>query len=278
MGNLIWLASYPKSGNTWLRAFLHNLMLASERPHDINRLGEISGGDVEPSRYAALAGRPVSELSVNEVAALRVPVQRQLAAESSTSRFVKTHSAVLDIAGHPTIDMTVTAGAVYVVRNPLDVAVSFSHHLGEPIDRIIDMMAEDYVNTPTTPDMMTDFIGSWSQHVASWTARPNPGLHVMRYEDMLDQPQRAFGDLVRFLGLDAPRKRIDKAIRHASFKVLRNQEDRTGFRERSPQAERFFRAGTKDQWRQALSGDQVERLVASHREQMARFGYLSGEA
>ncbi len=274
MGNLIWLASYPKSGNTWLRAFLHNLMLASERPHDINRLGEVTGGDVEPSRYTVLAGRPAGELSSNDVAALRSRVQAQLAAEAQGTRFVKTHSAVLDVAGHPTFNMAVTAGAIYVVRNPLDVVVSFSHHLGEPFDRIIDLMALDYANTSTSPDMMIDFIGSWSQHVDSWTGRPNRGLHIMRYEDMLDRPQKTFGDLVKFLGTSAPRKRIDTAIRHASFNVLRKQEDNAGFRERSAHTDRFFRSGTKDQWRGQLNSDQVERVVGAHREQMARFSYL----
>jgi hypothetical protein len=112
MGNLIWLVSYPKSGNTWVRAFLHNLMLDSPRPHEINRLGEVTGGDVEPGRYTALAGRPASELTPNEIAALRPRVQEMMAAEAEGTRFVKTHSAVLDIAGHPTFSMRVAAGAV----------------------------------------------------------------------------------------------------------------------------------------------------------------------
>ena len=273
MGNLIWLASYPKSGNTWLRAFLHNLMLDSERPHEINRLGEVTGGDVEPTRYTALAGRPAIDLTTNEIAALRVRVQERMAAEVQGTRFVKTHSAVLIIAGHPTFNMSVAGGAIYVIRNPLDIAVSFSHHLAEPVDRVIDLMARDYVNTSTNPDMMIDFIGSWSQHVESWTAGPNPGLHVIRYEDMLDKPQKTFGDMVRFLGLDATRRAVNQAIRHASFNVLKKQEEQAGFRERSRHAERFFRSGTKGQWRGCLTDHQVERLIADHREQMARFGY-----
>jgi len=274
MGNLIWLASYPKSGNTWLRAFLHNLMLKSNRPHDINRLGEVTAGDVKPDLYEELSGRPARDLSINEIAALRAGVQARLAARHEGSRFVKTHSAMMNVAGHPTFNMAVTAGAVYVVRNPLDVAVSFSHHLNEPVDRVIDMMAHNYVNTPLVPNMMPDFLGSWSQHVESWTGRPGPGLHVMRYEDMLDRPKDLFGGLVSYLGLDVTPKQLTQAIRHASFEVLKRQEERSGFLERSPKAERFFRSGTKGQWRRALSEDQVARIVEMHRTQMARFGYL----
>ena len=108
----------------------------------------------------------------------------------------------------------------------------------------------------------------------SWTARPNPGLHVVRYEDMLERPQNAFGNIVKFLRLDATRQRIDKAIRHASFKVLRNQEERDGFHERSEHAERFFRSGKAGAWRDALTPRQVAAVVERHSKQMARFGYL----
>ncbi len=277
MGNLIWLASYPKSGNTWMRAFLHNLMLKGQQPHQINRLGDLTAGDVTPEHYAAVAGRSLDNMTPEQVAALRLPVQAALAREAPGSRFVKTHSAVLQFAGHPTINMAVTAGAIYIVRNPLDVAVSFSHHLGRPADDVIDLMATDNSHTSMSDNLMIDFIGSWSQHVESWTGRPSPGLHVVRYEDMLDDTYRTFADLVAFLGLSAPRARIERAIRHASFKVLRNQEDRDGFVERSEHAERFFRAGTAGQWRDVLSDDQVARVVDAHRDAMERFGYLPKE-
>ena len=278
MGNLIWLASYPKSGNTWMRAFLHNLMLKGQRPHAINRLSDLTGGDVTPAHYAAVAGQQVDGMTAGQIAALRAPVQAALAGEAAGSRFIKTHSAVFEFAGHPTINLQVTAGAIYIIRNPLDVVVSFSHHLGRPVDDIMDLMATENSHTSMTGDLMIDFIGSWSQHVESWTGRPNPALHVVRYEDMLDSTYRTFADVVKFLGINAPRAQIERAIRHASFKVLQTQEERDGFSERSEHAERFFRAGTKDQWRTVLSNEQVARVVETHREAMGRFGYLPGEA
>lgn len=274
MGNLIWLASYPKSGNTWMRAFLHNLMLNNDHPHSINNLGDLTGGDVEPERYVTLAGKPAGELETNEIAALRVPVQAALAKEAVGSRFIKTHSALLEFAGHPTINMAVTAGAIYIIRNPLDVVVSFSHHLGHPVDDVIDLMATDNSHTSTSDDMMIDFIGSWSQHVESWTGKPNHRLHVVRYEDMLAGPYRSFSGVVKFLGLKASRQRIERAIKNSSFKVLQGQENKHGFRERSIHADMFFRTGRKDQWRDVLTADQVKRIVETQGAMMQKFGYV----
>ncbi|MEE8535288.1 MAG: sulfotransferase domain-containing protein, partial [Kiloniellales bacterium] len=115
---------------------------------------------------------------------------------------------------------------------------------------------------------------SWSNHVRSWTQTENPWLMVLRYEDMLDSPQKSFGRVARFLGLDPPRDRLKRAIKFSSFKVLRRQEDRHGFRERSEKAKNFFRKGTSGQWKTALTAEQVARIVGDQRQQMQRFGYL----
>ena len=115
---------------------------------------------------------------------------------------------------------------------------------------------------------------SWSGHVASWTATPSPTLHVVRYEDMLANPHKAFAGVVKFLGIAAPRQRIEKAIRLSSFPVLKEQERRQGFRERPSAMEAFFREGKAGQWKKTLTKEQVAAIVSGHREQMARFGYV----
>lgn len=276
MGKIVWLASYPKSGNTWMRAFLHNLMLAAPEPHDINRLDALTGGDVEPGLYAELAGRPAEGLSVEQAIALRGPVQRRLAAAAQGSRFVKTHSALLHIYDHDTIDMSVTAGAIYIVRDPRDIVLSFAPHLGESPERIVELMATDNAHTAASAQMMPDVIGSWSQHVESWTARPSAGLHVVRYEDMVRDTQRCFAAVAAFLGLNVPSARLATALKNSSFKVLAGQERRRGFRERPQQAQRFFRKGTAGSWRSELAPELARAIETRHAVQMRRFGYLPG--
>jgi hypothetical protein len=99
-------------------------------------------------------------------------------------------------------------------------------------------------------------------------------LHVVRYEDMQRKPWETFAGIARFLGLKPPRPRIERAIRQSSFKVLQEQERRSGFIEKSPLAERFFRQGTMDQWRTVLTPEQIRAIVEVHRAQMERFGYV----
>jgi hypothetical protein len=115
--------------------------------------------------------------------------------------------------------------------------------------------------------------GSWSENVKSWTAAPNPALHVVRYEDMAERPLVAFAAIARFLGLRVPPDRVVHAVERSSFAVLREQEERSGFRERSRKSDRFFDSGQVGRGRQILTPSLAESLCASHREQMARFGY-----
>ena len=165
MGNLIWLASYPKSGNTWMRAFLTNLMTNAERPAGINELGAVAIGDSEPGRYERLSGKVASELDAAAVAALRPKVQAQIAAELPSTRFVKIHSAMMQTAGHPSVNMQVTAGAIYIVRNPLDVALSFAHHLGSSVDDVIEKTRDQIdklkdLKTGMMQELLTNGIGN----------------------------------------------------------------------------------------------------------------------
>jgi hypothetical protein len=187
---------------------------------------------------------------------------------------VKTHSAFVKVGGMATINMAVTQGAVYVVRNPLDVVVSYAHHQGLGIDAMIRVLNTDMFRTPTNEVNVYEIMGSWSQHVASWTAATSPLMHIMRYEDMAADPLAAFGALAAFMRIEATPEAIARAVRHADFKQAAAMEEAAGFKERTPAQDRFFRSGTTGQWRDALSPDQVAAVVGAHREQMERFGYV----
>ena len=280
MGDIVWLASFPKSGNTWMRAFLYNLFHNRERSFDVNRMaGELFQSDGALMWFQMLDRRPLAEWSSEDVASMRPRVNELIAQAQKGTLFCKTHNALMTIRGYPTVNLAVTSGAIYIVRNPLDVALSFADFMGFGVDEAIDHMATHNLETPHDPTLnnVGIILGSWSQHAESWTENPNPRLHVVRYEDMLDHPSRVFGATARFLGLKPSRQRLLQAIRNSSFKTLRRQEDQRGFKEKSPTQEKFFRRGTAGHWRQELTPEQVERICSQHRVQMERFGYLPPE-
>lgn len=273
MGGIVWVASFPKSGNTWIRSFLHNLIRPEADGHDINDMIGLSAYEISESWYEGLLPRPIKDCTPQEVAKVRPKAQERLAAEADGLVFVKTHNALLTHEGAPLINPKVTAGAVYVVRNPLDVAVSYAHHLKTTLDQAIAAMNTRGYTAPNYENIAYELYGSWSENVMSWTRKPHAAMHVMRYEDMAANPRVAFGGLAKFLQIDAGAAELDAAIEKSSFARLKEQEEKHGFWEKPKEAQSFFREGRAGAWKDSLSADQIRAITSVHAEQMARFGY-----
>lgn len=275
---LVWLASYPKSGNTWLRAFLYGLyrVILGDAPDeiDVNRMNDFSTDERALALYERYVEGPPEEAAAETIAAARPRVQEDIFKAANGTALMKTHNARIRDRGWPLINQNVSAGAIYVVRNPLDVVISFAHFRAESIDRCIVDMATPGFGVGTSSDGVYFVTGTWSEHVRSWTATPHPAVHVVRYEDLLDKPAESFAAVAAHVLMRPTADQLEKAIALAAFDRLRKAEQDKGFREKPETAERFFRAGRAHQWREVLTEAQVERIVADHREQMARFGYL----
>jgi hypothetical protein len=282
MHGILWLASYPKSGNTWTRNFLHNLLNILEgtdegNPQHINGMNEFTAWEISARWYAKYLDKPVTECTREEIAKVRSRVQEDIAKDTDGLAMVKTHHALVINRGVPTINLEVTSGAVYIVRNPLDVAISFAHHMGADTDTAIEEMACENLETGVNERSVYEVYGSWSQHVESWTRKTHRTIYVMHYENMLADPFGTFGKLARHLLLNPTDERLRLAIERSSFEKLRKQEEESGFKEKPDKAERFFREGKSGQWQEGLSRRQVRRIVYDHHVQMARFGYLTDE-
>lgn len=274
MGNLLWLASYPKSGNTWIRAFLANLIANRQAPLPLAELPQYCEDESRADLYRAHSGRAASELDIDEICALRPQVQAALAARAAGTLLVKTHNYWGGFGEHLLHNPQVTVGGVYVLRNPLDVVVSMSHHFGLTIDGAIDFLGNEDTATDTDSRWVSQLLGSWSTHVQSWSDIDHPRFVVVRYEDLLEKPGKTFARVARLVGVE-DRARIERAIAHASFATLANIERRDGFIEASEKTDaRFFRVGRANQWRQQLSREQVTRVVHDHAKMMRRFKYL----
>ena len=276
MAGIIWLASYPKSGNTWLRAFLANYMADPARALPINELPNYTLGDNMQLHYEQFTGRTFTELDAGDIARLRPRIHQWFMQSRREEVFVKTHNAVIHVDKVPLITPSATAGAIYVIRNPFDVAVSFAHHYQVDYDVAVESLcAEDY-RLPATTVTLPQYLSSWSRHARSWLEAPGLTRHLMRYEDMSRNPQKAFNKLTKFLGLPSEPARVKKAIRFSSFRELAAQEAKTPFVEARPDGKsKFFRAGQAGSWRKVLSETQVARLTDAHGPMMREVGYLT---
>lgn len=275
MSSIIWLASYPKSGNTWLRAFLANYLADAQAPVDINAFAQYSLADNQIRPYRELSGLSApTEADINR---LRPRVHAGYAASGPGVVLVKTHNAIARLDGVPTITPEVTAGALYVIRHPCDVAISFADHYGITIDAAIRTLNADNAATLPGDKVTFQFLSSWSQHVTGWTRAQGLRRHVLRYEDMAARPDETFAAVVRFLKLPVDPDRLARAIRFSSFDELSAQEARHGYIEGSRKAERFFRAGKSGGWRTVLSEGQMAAIETRHRAVMSEYGYLPAD-
>ena len=277
-GGIWWLASYPKSGNTWVRTLLANYLADGVAPVDINVLSGLMPYGAERSWFDNLLGIETSDWPPRELEHWRPLVYEELARRAESPLYFKIHDAfVRNREGRRVFPAEATAGVVYIVRNPLDVAVSFAHHTAEPLERILAWMASPD-HALCRPGRLHMFVrqplSCWSGHVTSWLDEPDLRLLLMRYEDLKKSPVDLVARLVDFLGLPAESSRVQKAVEQSSFESLRRQEAEHGFREMQLPDRPFFRKGVVGSWREALTDRQVRAVIVRHGAVMRRLGYL----
>lgn len=258
---ILWLASFPKSGNTWVRSFLANYFAPDGQTLDINSLRRFTTADVRQDFFDRAAGRPFTARDFDDWLALRPAVLRLIAGSKPGPHFVKTHSRIERIGPIDLIPAEVTAAAIYILRNPFDVAPSYARHLGLSLDEAIDrMLAPKALNA--TPTRIFEVIGRWDAHATSWLDAPGLAPHLMRYETMVADPAAAFTALLRALRAPLDPARLDRALAATAFETLQQHEAAHGFVERPAVMAQFFARGRAGAWREDLSAAQVARLRA----------------
>lgn len=281
LANIFWLASYPKSGNTWIRIFIANLLHQGPESVDINEFHSDAMASERGWVESAL-GFEINELSHDEVDQLRPAAYRWASQQLTSPGYHKIHDAYIYLPnGEPLIPAEAIKGALCVIRNPLDVAVSFAHHSGWSIDQCIENMGnERFAFCGSSTQLYVQLrqrLLSWSRHVTSWVDAPAIKRHVVRYEDMKLSPIDTFSQIAAFLELPIDRLSITEALERCTFEKLQAQEKQKPFKEKSARSDRFFRKGIVGDWMNTLSDQQIARVVNDQREVMQRFGYLDAQ-
>lgn len=275
MSGIYWLASYPKSGNTWLRVFLENYQRDATEPVSINALPP---GNIAYQRATIddWLGVETADMPCETVDRYR-PRFYELMTDSPNFRYVKTHEQFrTNDRGEPVFSRRATAGIVLLVRNPWDVVISMAHFMCLSIAQAIREMAnDDFTLSPQARshyDHLPQLVGSWSTHANSWLDS-GLRLHIARYEDLVAKPTAHFGEIVKFLGYSHDQDRLERAIEYSRLDQLRLQESRDGFGGLHTGASVFFRNGKACAWRGVLSQEQIDTIRQQHCEVIERIGY-----
>ena len=269
---ITWIASYPKSGNTWVRALLLHYLAppgAGVSLHDLHAIPLASSRQL----FDQALGCDSSLLLPHEISALQNAWYDHAAHPSRGPVFFKVHDQF-----NPRLHTPANSGLVlYIVRNPWDVAVSYAAHRHQSIAETIRLLENPTHVAALAPHerpfQLPQFYGSWSAHAASWLDQTTIPVHLIRYEDLLAEPAKTFAALLQACGYPIHPPRLQAALAACSFANLRTQETRNGFPEKPPTSRRFFRHGRAGSWREALSPDEAARIARSHAACLARFDY-----
>lgn len=280
MAGIYWLASYPKSGNTWLRLLLQSYF-AGGAEVDINDIA-LSGGLVdERAWFDEAIGIAASDLTTPEILAWQPAALRDWAAGLAHPVYLKTHKLGTWLSPGETSGLAeVTQGAVYLVRDPRDVALSLARHLDQSVDAAIRIMGRPDQAMNRSRRRLTrrlpEIWGSWSQNIESWLDLTALRVHLVRYETLRADPQAAFSDILMAFGVLPDPAFIRAAVAATDLDLLRQQERTKGFAE-WPHARGFFGEGRMQGWRDRLTPAQVARIEADHGPVMRRLGYLNAD-
>jgi len=266
-----------------MRILLSNIVSGKLAPSDINDLEVRSRAARHMSQLEFDLLVEPQLLRLAELETFRAALLNSEDQPSESAHFSKVHDAWTYLPdGTPRLGRGARR-ALYLLRDPRDVAVSYAFFSGRNATATIQWMNDpDFaIQSPglSVPQRLRD----WSGHVRSWTEQRDVPVHVVRYEDLHANTAEVLREALEFLGVlfdgeEEAQEAIARAVDHSDFEGVQRQEMESGFREHlhgvEPGAEKFFRRGRVGDWRNHLSPQQVQRIEDAHGETMKRFGYV----
>lgn len=285
---IIWLASYPKSGNTWLRFLIMSLILKDKE--EIN-LDQLSGIKQFPSshQYNKLNINKINYSNLNDISNYWIESQKIINSDKSI-KFFKTHNALCKINNNIFTNLENTLGVIYIVRDPRNVISSINnhyHHMDLEFSKNFIFDEKKGIMKKSKVDINNDYalpqiIGSWKTHYNSWKNMKKNYL-LIKYENLINNPKKEFKKVTDYLeelmGLNFSEKLIDKAIKLSSFDRLQSLEEKKGFSEsvvdpNSGIRKKFFNLGPKNNWREKLDKKISNEIEKEFENEMIELGYL----
>ena len=276
---IIWLASYPKSGNTWLRMFLKSYFLKSGEKFGLenSRLDNFKSQgfpDQEILDHLRVDYNKFEEIVKNWEA-----MQDYINLNNKTN-YIKTHNAMVTVGSYKFTTTRNTKGIIYIVRDPRDVLVSLSHHMGIDYEKTFEHLSSSYnFEYPSSGDKRykKTLMGAWSDHYKSWKNFKSCKTLIVKYEDMVLDEYNTFKKIIKYLtevdGAEYKEEKLIKALKQTQFDELQKMEKNEGFSEKG-KGELFFRKGKIGEWKKDLSVNLIKKIEKMFSKEMIELGYL----
>ena len=271
---ILWIASYPKSGNTWIRSLVSAYLFSDNGDFNFKLLENIPRfvQDKYFSPFIKLDELKKNPLKISEYwssAQLRVNLDNKV-------KFFKTHNACVSYNNRWFTDKINTTGYIYLVRDPRAVSCSLASHSNISLEESTnDLFNENQVGY-NGPYKLAELPGSWKINYLSWKKKKNFDGIIIKYEDLIDDTEKEFRKILnfikKFVDININDKKISKSIDSCKFSTLSEMEDRQGFKE--AQNNKFFRSGKKDSWKNKLSSDLRKKIEVNFKDEMIELGYL----
>ena len=238
-------------------------------------------GTISSSRmpFDELTGLSSSDLSDDEIDLMRPDYYRAYLKAVTTTPFIKAHDKYhRNEAGEWLFPADASRAVVYLVRNPMDVAVSYAHHSGHGnfAKTINNMNDPAHFLSGGFKSQIRQKMGTWSDHVSSWTDQKDIPKILVRYEDMLADTAAELKRVIEFCDLGSANTDadIERAVKKSEFRQLQKRKAVDGFKERPVKSERFFRSGRTGEGAEKLTKDQKRSLIHTNQDIMEKLGYL----
>lgn len=266
---ITWIASFPRSGNTWVRALI--TAYSNEGNVEINSI--MQTGDKNPEYYENIITRPIDQWSMTEQALLKPAAMMRMLEDAGGNLMLKTHDCNIDLSGVAQIPHEISRAAIYIVRDPRDIALSFKNHYGmdtnkAAVDQLLD--SKFLTRFPNKGLFVPQL--SWNIHFASWMRELPYPVYALRYEDLLTKPFDILSEIIKFLGLEYDPELVKKSIEACTFDRLQKQEQKEGFREGVGQT--FFHKGVAQRWKAELEQELQKKITKACGHEMRSVGYI----
>ena len=273
---IMWIASFPKSGNTWVRALLSNFLLENDSKKNIFEKMMIIPSFPKKNFFKNIVDENILRKNYMELFKYFIKAQEKINADKKL-HILKTHNFYGSVNGNKFTDKDNTIGSIYIVRDPRSVAVSYAHHSNISYEKSVELMLNQTrlgLNDLYYPEARM----SWNIHLNSWITNSQSNL-IVRYEDLLEKTPSVLKDILNFINLflkkkiEYNKKTILECINECSFKNLSSLEKNIGFAEKEKN-NFFFRSAKLDEWKSSLGKDLIKKIEKNFYKEMKKLKYL----